>query len=110
MSRYFTKSLAALKPYTPGEQPRDQQYIKLNTNESPFAPSPRVVAAITGQEVEKLRLYSDPACRDLIAAIAARNGIRPEQVTVGNGSDEVLAFALRAFCDGDTPLAYSDIT
>lgn len=110
MSRYFTKSLAALKPYTPGEQPRDQRYIKLNTNESPFAPSPRVVAAITGQEVEKLRLYSDPACRDLIAAIAARNGIRPEQVTVGNGSDEVLAFALRAFCDGDTPLAYSDIT
>ncbi len=110
MSQYFTKSLAALEPYTPGEQPRDQQYIKLNTNESPFAASPRVVAAITGQEVEKLRLYSDPACRDLIAAIAARNRIRPEQVMVGNGSDEVLAFALRAFCDGDTPLAYSDIT
>ncbi|MBQ5755480.1 MAG: histidinol-phosphate transaminase [Oscillospiraceae bacterium] len=110
MSRYFTKSLSALDPYTPGEQPQDQQYIKLNTNESPFPASPKAVAAITGQEVEKLRLYSDPACKDLIEAIAARNGISPRQVMVGNGSDEVLAFALRAFCDEDTPLAFSDIT
>ena len=109
MSRFFTKSLSALDPYTPGEQPQDQQYIKLNTNESPFAASPKAVAAITGAEVEKLRLYSDPACKDLVEAIAARNGISPAQVMVGNGSDEVLAFALRAF-DKDTPLAFSDIT
>ena len=110
MSRFFTESLKALQPYVPGEQPQDMQYIKLNTNESPFPASPKAVAAITGQEVEKLRLYSDPACKDLIEAIAARNGISPRQVMVGNGSDEVLAFALRAFCDEDTPLAFSDIT
>ena len=110
MSKFFTKSLSGLDPYTPGEQPQDQPYIKLNTNESPFPASPRAVAAITGEEVEKLRLYSDPACKKLIEAIAARYGVQPAQVTVGNGSDESLAFALRAFCDSDTPLAYSDIT
>ena len=63
MSRYFTKSLAGLAPYTPGEQPQDQQYIKLNTNESPFAPSPRVAAAISREEVEKLRLYPTPPAK-----------------------------------------------
>ena len=110
MSRYFTKSLSALDPYTPGEQPQDQHYIKLNTNESPFPASPKAVAAINGEEVSRLYLYSDPDCKALIAAIAKRYGLQPEQVTVGNGSDEVLWFALRAFCDENTPLAYNDIT
>ena len=110
MSRFFTKSLAALQPYVPGEQPQDMQYIKLNTNESPFPPAPGVMKVIGEAEVAKLYLYSDPDCKDLIAAIAKRFGLRPEQVTVGNGSDEVLWFALRAFCDEETPLAYSDIT
>ena len=110
MSRFFTKSLSALQPYVPGEQPQDMQYIKLNTNESPFPPAPGVKEVIDSSEVEKLYLYSDPDCKALIASIAKRYGLRPEQVTVGNGSDEVLWFALRAFCDEQTPLAYSDIT
>ena len=110
MSRFFTKSLAALQPYVPGEQPQDMQYIKLNTNESPFPPAPGVMKVIGEAEVAKLYLYSDPDCKALIAAIAKRFGLQPEQVTVGNGSDEVLWFALRAFCDEATPLAYSDIT
>ena len=110
MSRFFTKTLSALQPYTPGEQPQDQQYIKLNTNESPFPASPLVQSEINGQEAARLNLYSDPDCKALIAAVAKRFGLAPEQVTVGNGSDEVLYFALRAFCDEQTPLAYNDIT
>ena len=110
MSRFFIKSLAALQPYVPGEQPQDMQYIKLNTNESPFPPAPGVMKVIGEAEVAKLYLYSDPDCKALIAAIAKHFGLQPEQVTVGNGSDEVLWFALRAFCDEETPLAYSDIT
>ena len=110
MSRFFSESLKALQPYVPGEQPQDMQYIKLNTNESPFPPSPKAVAAISGEEVSRLYLYSDPDCKALIAAIAKRYGLRQDQVTVGNGSDEVLWFALRAFCDEKTPLAYNDIT
>ena len=110
MSRFFTESLKALQPYVPGEQPQDMQYIKLNTNESPFPPAPGVMKAITGIEVERLYLYSDPDCKALIRAIAKRFGLSPEQITVGNGSDEVLWFALRAFCDEKTPLAYNDIT
>ena len=110
MSRFFTKTLSALQPYTPGEQPQDMQYIKLNTNESPFPPAPGVMKAIGEAEASKLYLYSDPDCKALTEAIAKRFGLQPEQVTVGNGSDEVLWFALRAFCDEQTPLAYSDIT
>ena len=110
MSRFFTRSLSALQPYTPGEQPQDLQYIKLNTNESPFPASPRVQEAVNAAEAARLNLYSDPDCKALIAAIAKRFGLAPEQVTVGNGSDEVLYFALRAFCDEQTPLAYNDIT
>ena len=110
MSRFFTESLKALQPYVPGEQPQDMQYVKLNTNESPFPASSKAVAAINGEEVSRLYLYSDPDCKALIAAIAKRYGLQPEQVAVGNGSDEVLWFALRAFCDENTPLAYNDIT
>ena len=110
MSRFFTKTLSALQPYTPGEQPQDMQYIKLNTNESPFPPAPGVLDAVSAEEVSKLYLYSDPDCKALTEAIAKRFGLQPEQVTVGNGSDEVLWFALRAFCDEQIPLAYSDIT
>ncbi len=110
MSRFFTESLKALQPYVPGEQPQDMQYIKLNTNESPFPASPKAVQAINEAEISRLYLYSDPDCKALIAAIAKRYGLQPQQVTVGNGSDEVLWFALRAFCDENTPLAYNDIT
>ena len=110
MSRYFTSALAALEPYTPGEQPQDRRYIKLNTNESPYPAGPQVVKAVNADEVRDLRLYSDPACTGLVNAIAARYGVKPTQVMPGNGSDEVLSFAVRAFCDEQTPLAYADIT
>ena len=107
MSRFLSPALSAVTPYTPGEQPQDQQYIKLNTNESPYLPSPRVVAAVSEAEVEKLRLYSDPACAQLLRTAAAHFGLQPSQVMPGNGSDENLFFALRAFCDADHPLAYA---
>ena len=110
MSRFLSPALSAVTPYTPGEQPQDQQYIKLNTNESPYLPSPAVIAAVSEHEVEKLRLYSDPACADLLKAAAVHFGLQPEQIMPGNGSDENLFFALRAFCDADHPLAYADIT
>ena len=110
MSKFLSPRLEAVTPYTPGEQPQDQQYIKLNTNESPYLPSPAVVAAVSEHEVEKLRLYSDPACADLLKAAAAHFGLQPDQIMPGNGSDENLFFALRAFCDEQHPLAYADIT
>ena len=110
MSRFLSPTLEAVTPYTPGEQPQDQQYIKLNTNESPYLPSPAVVGAVSEAEVEKLRLYSDPACAELLRAAAAHFELQPEQIMPGNGSDENLFFALRAFCDENHPLAYADIT
>ena len=110
MSRFLSPALSAVTPYTPGEQPQDQQYIKLNTNESHYLPSPRVVAAVSEAEVEKLRLYSDPACAQLLRTAAAHFGLQPSQVMPGNGSDENLFFALRAFCDESHPLAFADIT
>ncbi len=110
MSQFFTPTLAHLTPYTPGEQPQDMQYIKLNTNENPYPPSPKAVEAVTKAECEQLRLYSDPACAELIAAIAQNYGLEKNQVMVGNGSDENLYFALRAFCDETRPLAVADIT
>ena len=110
MSRFLSPTLEAVTPYTPGEQPQDQQYIKLNTNESPYLPSPAVVGAVSEAEVEKLRLYSDPACAELLRAAAAHFDLQPDQIIPGNGSDENLFFALRAFCDENHPLAYADIT
>ncbi|NBI10773.1 histidinol-phosphate transaminase [Colidextribacter sp. OB.20] len=110
MSRFLSPEAACLAPYTPGEQPVDMQYVKLNTNENPFPPSPKVVEAITWGEVEGLKLYSDPACGRLNKAIAARYGLEPENVISGNGSDEILAFAFRAFCGTGRGVAFADIT
>ncbi len=109
MSRFFSKKYEALTPYTPGEQPRDQKYIKLNTNESPFPPSPSVKAAVS-EEVERLRLYSDPECKLLAEKFAERYGVSPENVILTNGSDEVLNFAFMAFSDKDAPIVFPDIT
>ena len=109
MSRFFTQRLAALSPYTPGEQPRDMQYVKLNTNESPFPPAPGVPEAVAGQ-VDKLQLYSDPENTALRQALAERYGVSFRQTIVTNGSDEVLNFAFQAFGDEDHPLVFPDIT
>ena len=110
MSKFLSLEARRLDPYTPGEQPQDQQYIKLNTNESPFPPSPRVVKAVSRAELQKLYLYSDPACAALNAAIAKYYELQPENVITGNGSDEILAFAFRAFCGQGKPAAFADIT
>ena len=79
MSKYLSPKLETVTPYTPGEQPQDQQYIKLNTNQSPYLPSPAVVAAVSEHEVEKLRLYSDPACTDLLKTAAVHFGLQLDQ-------------------------------
>ena len=110
MSRFLSPEASRLDPYTPGEQPRDQQYIKLNTNESPFPPSPKVLEAVSQAEVGKLYLYSDPTCAALNETIARHYGLRPESVITGNGSDEILAFAFRAFCGEGKSAAFADIT
>ena len=109
MSRFFTKRLEKLTPYTPGEQPRDMQYIKLNTNESPFPPSPAVIEAAKA-EAGRLQLYSDPTCRELTDKLASLYGVAPAQVILTNGSDEVLNFAFMAFADEDHPLVFPAIT
>ena len=100
MSRFLNAQFQKLEAYTPGEQPRDQQYIKLNTNESPYPPAPSVVAAMTAGEVELLRLYSDPTAKNLKEKLAGLYRVTPENVFVSNGSDEVLNFAFMAFGRG----------
>lgn len=107
-NKFLSQEAARLDPYTPGEQPRDQKYIKLNTNESPFPPSPKVLEALA-QETS-LNLYSDPTCKILNDAIAKRYHLKPENIITGNGSDEILAFAFRAFCGQGKRVAYPDIT
>lgn len=100
MKSYMVSRYASLDAYTPGEQPQDMEYVKLNTNESPFPPSPKVAEALTKEEVEKLKLYSDPEGKALRDAIAKQFGFKRENVLLGNGSDEILAFAFFAFCAG----------
>lgn len=109
MSRFLSEKYATLTPYVPGEQPRDTQYVKLNTNESPFPPSPRVVAAAE-REAERLNLYSDPECTELKIAAAKLYGVEPKNVLPVNGSDEILYFAFLAFGDKANPFAFADIS
>ena len=108
MSRFLNQQYQSLEAYTPGEQPRDMQYIKLNANESPYPPAPSVVAAMTGEQVELLRLYSDPTAKALKEKLAALYGVDYENVFVSNGSDEVLNFAFMAF--GGKGVAFPDIS
>lgn len=110
MSQFLSRETAALEPYTPGEQPQNLQYNKLNTNENPFPPSPKVLEAISREELLKLNLYSDPTCTRFCAAVAKRYGLKLWQVIAGNGSDELLSFAFRAFCGKGKGVAYADIT
>jgi histidinol-phosphate aminotransferase len=110
MNRYWSKQIADLDPYTPGEQPQDQQYIKLNTNENPYPPSPAVAAVLRDFEIDQLRRYPDPESTDLIKSLAAYHGLETSQVFVGNGSDEVLAHAFQAFFRQDYPILFPDIS
>ena len=110
MSRFWSSLTRDLSPYVPGEQPRVADLVKLNTNESPLGPSPRALEAIRGEAADTLRLYPDPQSTALRSALAAYHHVRPEQVFVGNGSDEVLAHAFAALLKHDAPLLFPDIT
>src|ERR1700710_631541 len=104
MSRFWSSLTHELSPYVPGEQPRMAELIKLNTNENPIGPSPRVLEAIRGETTDSLRLYPDPQATALRTALAAYHQVQPEQVFVGNGSDEGLAHALLALLQHDAQL------
>ena len=109
MSRFFSEKYAALVPYVPGEQPQDRKYIKLNTNESPFPPSP--LAQIEAQkELTRLQLYSDPVSAALRRELASSYGLETDQVMAVNGSDEALDLAVMTFCDERHPAVFPDIT
>ena len=111
MSRFLSKRFDKLEAYTPGEQPRDfNKFIKLNTNESPYPPSPRVLEKVNSEEVKKLNLYSDPKCKHLKEALAKRYGVESKNVYVGNGSDEILSFFFMAFCDAEKAVAFPNIS
>ena len=97
MKRFWSDRIKDLVPYTPGEQPKDRVFIKLNTNENPYPPSPKVLKAIEDAAGEGLRLYPDPEATALRAAIAEYHGLTPGQVFCGNGSDEVLGLCFYAF-------------
>jgi len=109
VSRFFSKKYKNLTPYTPGEQPKDTQYVKLNTNESPFPPSPNALR-MAAEAAGNLQLYSDPECRDLVKQAAEAFGVAEDEILFTNGSDEVLNFAFMAFCDESHPVVFPDIS
>ena len=109
MSRFLSDKYSGLEPYTPGEQPRDMKYIKLNTNESPFPPSEKALEQ-AAEIMERLNLYSDPDMKALRRKLAEVYGLEPDCVTVTNGSDELLNFCFMAFVDEDHPIYFPDIT
>jgi histidinol-phosphate aminotransferase len=111
MSRYWSSTVKNIKPYTPGEQPKDRRYIKLNTNENPYPPSPNVIEAIKNAADDTLRLYPDPTCEELRITIAESCGLKKENVFIGNGSDELLAFCFPAFFEpAGKPILFADVT
>ena len=113
MSRFWSRVVAGLTPYVPGEQPKLANLVKLNTNENPYPPSPRVLAAMQaelGDDAARLRLYPDPNADLLKQAVARRHGVSPAEIFVGNGSDEVLAHTFLALLKHDAPVLFPDIT
>lgn len=110
VSKYWTPLASSLEPYVPGEQPKDKTYIKLNTNENPYPPSPKALEAMKEAANADLRLYPDPTCEELAQAAANYYGLSPKQTFAGNGSDELLAFAFAAFFDPARPVLFPDIT
>ncbi|MGM9643588.1 MAG: histidinol-phosphate transaminase [Eubacteriales bacterium] len=109
MSRFLSEKYSSLTPYTPGEQPKERKYIKLNTNESPFPPSKKAVE-MARRAAESIELYSDPEIKELTEKIAQMCRVAPECVICTNGSDEILNFAFMAFCDREHPAVFPDIT
>ncbi len=109
MSHFFSEKFKSLEPYTPGEQPKDNEYIKLNTNESPFSPT-KTAQKYIKHASKNLQLYSDPECIELVEVASKRFGVNADEIIFTNGSDEVLNFAFMAFCDKNTPAIFPDIT
>jgi histidinol-phosphate aminotransferase len=110
MSRYWSAVVQGLTPYVPGEQPKLANLVKLNTNENPYGPSPRVLEAVRAEAADTLRLYPDPGSDRLRAGIAALHGVAADQVFVGNGSDEVLGHAFLALLKHEQPILFPDVT
>lgn len=110
MSRFFSEKLKRLEPYVPGEQPQDMKYVKLNTNESPYPPSPEVISCITEDRLARLRLYPDPESAELKRAIGDHLGLKAENVYVANGSDDILNFAFMTFSGPGGRVYFPDIT
>jgi histidinol-phosphate aminotransferase len=110
MKQFWSSRARGMTPYTPGEQPKDRKFIKLNTNENPYPPSPAVAEAIRAAAGEGLRLYPDPEGTRLRETVARTYGLKPEQVFVGNGSDEVLAMCFQAFFDPERTILFPDVT
>ena len=110
MSRFWSDITARLKPYVPGEQPEDGSFLKLNTNESPYPPSPNVSTAVRNFSVSNLSLYPDPDSTILIKALSTRFNVSQEYIFVGNGSDEVLAHTFVALLRQQRPLRFPDIS
>lgn len=110
MSKFWSDIVHTLTPYVPGEQPKLKNLIKLNTNENPYPPSPKVLEALKAEAAETLRLYPDPNSDRLKSAIASYYGLQANQVFVGNGSDEILAHIFQALLKHDKPLLFPDIT
>lgn len=110
MSKYWSDIVHKLTPYVPGEQPKLDNLVKLNTNENPYGPSPKVIEALKLEAADSLRLYPDPNSDALKAAIAETYDLNPSQVFVGNGSDEVLAHVFQALLKHEQPLLFPDIT
>jgi histidinol-phosphate aminotransferase len=110
MSSFWSAVVHGLTPYVPGEQPKLANLVKLNTNENPYGPSPKVLDAVRAEAADTLRLYPDPNSDRLRAAIAVYHGVNPDQVFVGNGSDEVLAHAFMALLKHERPILFPDIT
>lgn len=108
----FAKRFSDLRPYVPGEQPKDRAYIKLNANENPYPPSPAVARVLKEFDASSFRLYPDPDASELRSAIASMlgHGVRPSMIFAGNGSDEVLSFVFYAFFDSDAPLSFPEHT
>jgi len=108
--RPWEKNIRRVVPYVPGEQPQGKRLIKLNTNENPYPPSPRVAAALKEMDADDFRKYPDPASSQLTDALAEYYGLSPEQVFVGVGSDDVLGMAFLTFFNSDKPILFPDIT
>lgn len=111
MSRYWSQTVRNISPYVPGEQPKDRKYIKLNTNENPYPPSAKAIEAIRSAANDALRLYPDPSSEELRETIAKAFSLKKENVFIGNGSDEVLAFCFPAFFEpAGLPVLFAEIT